>query len=210
MAVQNIVSMKKLLTFVMAAGISIASFAQTEAIKIGTAVPASKTTLTNIDGKETNLEKETKKNGLLVMFSCNTCPYVVANEERTVEILKYAQTKNIGVVVVNSNEAQRSGVDSKDAMSNYAKKLDYKWAYTVDQNHVVADAFGATKTPEVFLFDGKGILAYHGAIDDSPKEATEVKTKHLKNAIDQMTSGKEVSVKTSKSIGCTIKRLATK
>ena len=202
--------MKKIFSFVIAAGISIASFAQTEAIKIGTAVPASNTTLTDISGKETTLAKETKKNGLLVMFSCNTCPYVVANETRAVDILTYAQSKNIGVVVINSNEAQRSGVDSEEAMKAYAKKLNYKWSYTVDKNSVVADAFGATKTPEVFLFDAKGLLAYHGAIDDSPKEESEVKAKHLHNAIDELTAGKDIKVKTSKSIGCTIKRVAAK
>jgi hypothetical protein len=142
------------------------------------------------------------------MFSCNTCPYVIKNQERTRQILAYAQSKKIGVTVLNSNEAYRGKEDSYDAMKAYAKDQQYNWIYAIDKNHVLADAFGATRTPECFLFDGNGVLVYHGAIDDSPTDATAVKRTHLKEAIDEMMGGKQVTVTTSRSIGCAIKRLS--
>ncbi|MEI2737605.1 MAG: hypothetical protein V9F01_02335 [Chitinophagaceae bacterium] len=75
------------------------------------------------------------------------------------------------------------------------------------RTHVLADAFGANRTPECFLFDGEGKLVYHGAIDDNPSDASAVSRKHLVAAIDEINAGKEVSVKESRSVGCTIKRI---
>ena len=104
----------------------------------------------DISGKEVSLNDAQKKNGLLVMFSCNTCPYVIKNESRTREISKYATENNVGVIIVNSNEAYRSGEDSYDAMKEYGKKQDYKWYYVVDKNSELADAFGAKEPQNAF------------------------------------------------------------
>src|SRR5439155_14504894 len=145
-------------------------------------------------------------NGLLVMFSCNTCPYVIRNQARTREICQYAATKNIGVILLNSNEGQRDGDDSFEEMKLYAKAQNYRWYYAVDHNNELADAFGANRTPECFLFDKSARLVYHGAIDDNPADDSHVKRRHLQNAMDEMLSGKEVSVKTYRSMGCGIKR----
>jgi thioredoxin-related protein len=160
-----------------------------------------------VSGKQKSLQELATKKGLLVMFSCNTCPYVIKNQERTAEINKYAAKNGFGVVVVNSNEAQRSSDDSFDAMKKYADDQKYTWAYAVDKNSSIADAFGANRTPECFLFDGNMKLAYHGAIDDNPSDASDVKRHHLKEAIDELNAGKDISVKESRSVGCTIKRL---
>lgn len=143
----------------------------------------------------------------MVMFSCNTCPYVIKNQQRTNEICAYAQKNNIGVVLLNSNEKLRGNEDSHEAMKAYAKEQGYKWHYVIDKNHEVADAFGANRTPENFLFNADGKLVYHGAIDDNPNDASAVSRKHLKEAIDELVNGKDISVKTSRSVGCTIKRL---
>ena len=140
------------------------------------------------------------------MFSCNTCPYVIKNQKRTIEIMNYAQKMNIGVIVLNSNEALRGDEDSFDAMKSYAKDQGYQWNYVVDKNNEVADAFGANRTPECFLFNNDLKLVYHGAIDDNPSDATAVDKHHLKNAINELTAGKEITVKESRSVGCTIKR----
>ncbi|MEI9810678.1 MAG: redoxin family protein [Bacteroidota bacterium] len=113
----------------------------------------------------------------------------------------------IGVVLLNSNEAYRDKGDSYDDMKEYAKKLNYKWNYVVDEKSAMADAFGATRTPEVFLFDKSGKLVYHGAIDDNANGADEVTRKHLSIAIDELGAGKDVSTKQTKSVGCGIKRL---
>lgn len=174
---------------------------------IGADMPKTDVKMKDISGKEITLKDAVKKNGLLVMFSCNTCPYVIKNQQRTNEAGNYATAKNIGFILVNSNEGQRSDEDSYAAMQQYAKKQGYKWNYVVDENSVLADAFGAKKTPECYLFNSDGKLVYHGAIDDNPSDESSVNRKHLKEAMDQLLKGEDISVKTSKSVGCSIKRL---
>lgn len=178
-----------------------------EPLEIGSSIPKTDVKLKDISGKEITLADAKKQNGLLVMFSCNTCPYVIKNQSRTNEICQYALSKGFGVVVLNSNEAQRSGPDSYEDMKDYAKAQGYSWYYAVDKNNELADAFGATRTPECFLFDKSGKLVYHGAIDDSPADISRVSRGHLKEAINEAVSGKDVSVKKSKSVGCGIKRI---
>jgi hypothetical protein len=142
------------------------------------------------------------------MFSCNTCPYVIKYQERTKEICAYALKMNYGGIVLNSNEAKRTDDDSYDEMKKYYKNQQYNWLYAIDANSAIADAFGANRTPECFLFDKNLKLAYHGAIDNNPSgETTDVRN-HLRVAIDELTGGKDVSIKTSRSVGCTIKRKA--
>lgn len=175
-------------------------------LPIGSKIPKGEVKMKDIDGKETTLKDGFKPNGLLVMFSCNTCPVVKQYQDRTREISKYALANNIGVILLNSNEGTRDDDDSFEAMKNYAKKQGYTWSYVVDQNSVVANAFGASRTPECFLFNKDENLVYHGAIDDNPSDAGNIKRTHLKEAINEMVSGKEVAVKTSRSVGCTIKR----
>jgi thioredoxin-related protein len=161
----------------------------------------------DISGKEVTLKSASKENGLLVMFTCNTCPYVIKNQGRTKEICQYASSKGIGVILLNSNEANRQGDDSMDEMKAYAKNQNYDWFYAVDKNNELADAFGASRTPECYLFDKSGKLVYHGAIDDNPGDKSKVSRKHLQQAMDESVSGKEISVKTTRSVGCGIKRI---
>jgi len=92
-------------------------------------------------------------------------------------------------------------------MKKYAEDHGYKWYYAVDKNSELADAFGASRTPENFLFDKNGKLVYHGATDDNPGDGSKVQRKHLYEALTEMLNGKEVRVKTSRSVGCGIKRL---
>jgi thioredoxin-related protein len=176
-------------------------------LPLGALIPSPDVKMKDISEKTVSLKDAKTDKGLLVMFSCNTCPYVIKNQSRTNEVCKYAQDKGLGVAILNSNEAKRGEDDSYNDMKAYAKEQGYNWYYLVDQNHVLADAFGANRTPECFLFDGEGKLVYHGAIDDNPSDASSVNRKHLVLAIDEMNAGKEISVKQSKSVGCTIKRL---
>jgi thioredoxin-related protein len=176
-------------------------------LPIGSPMPKVEVKMKTVDGKEVSLSDAKGKNGLLVMFSCNTCPYVVKNQSRTAEACKYAMSKDFGVIILNSNEASRSGGDSFDEMKEYAKNQNYSWKYAVDKNSVLADAFGANRTPECYLFDKNGKLVYHGAIDDNPSDASSVSRKHLIVAIDESHAGKEVSQKQSRSVGCGIKRI---
>jgi peroxiredoxin len=200
--------MKKIL-FTVAAMVTIATLAFTtgDPLQIGSAMPKANLKMQDISGKEIAMKDAKKENGVLVMFSCNTCPYVIKNQERTIAISKYATENKVGVIILNSNEALRGDDDSYAAMQAYAKEQGYQWNYVVDKGHEVADAFGANRTPECFLFDKNLKLVYHGAIDNSASDATAVTRIHLQEAINEMIAGKEVAVKESRSVGCTIKRI---
>lgn len=200
--------MKKILLSAFAIlAIVLVSFAPLSELPIGADMPKADVKMKDVSGKEVSLKDAALKNGLLVMFSCNTCPWVIRNQSRTNEICKYALSKKVGVILINSNEGQRGNDDSFNAMKKYADDQGYGWYYTVDKNSVLADAFGAKRTPEVFLFNKEGKLVYHGAIDDNPNDGSSVKRKHLQEAIDEILNDKEVSVKTSRSQGCSIKRI---
>ena len=198
--------MKKLSVFVVLGAIALFGFMPSPVLEIGSSLPKGNIKMKDITGKEVSIKDAEGKNGVLVMFSCNTCPYVIKNQARTNEIMSYALSQGVGVIILNSNEAYRDKDDSFNDMKAYAKAQGYKWYYTLDKDHEIADAFGATRTPEIFLFNKTEKLVYHGAIDDSPADASAVKRHHAKEAIDEMLAGKDVSVKTSKSIGCSIKR----
>jgi thioredoxin-related protein len=177
-----------------------------EILTIGANMPKGDIKMKDVNGSIVSLNEAKTSNGLLVMFSCNTCPYVIKNQGRTREICAFAAENKIGVAIVNSNEGNRDSDDSYAAMQAYAKAQNYKWHYVLDSNNEIADAFGAKRTPECYLFDKSGKLIYHGAIDDSPADISAVKRTHLKEAIQEMVGGKDVSVKESRSVGCGIKR----
>lgn len=175
-------------------------------LSIGDKAPSPDTKMKDISGKSLSFNDVKKKNGLLVVFSCNTCPWVIRNQQVATEGYGYALSKEVGVIVLNSNEGQRDAADSKDAMAEYAKDQNYRWPYVIDENSMMANAFGAKVTPECYLFDKDMKLVYHGAITDNPKTPSESTRDHLKVAIDELVSGKTVSMSTSKAMGCSIKR----
>lgn len=196
--------MKKIITS-LAIFLTITSYGQ-KSIPVGTALPLGNVKMKDISGKQVSIQDAMKANGVLVMFSCNTCPYVIKNQGRTKELADYAKANQIGTILLNSNEGSRDGVDSYNEMQHYAKDQGYDFYYAVDAASRLADAFGATRTPEVFLFDAKGILQYKGAIDDNPTDPKNVKRVHSHQAIQEMAGGKPVSIKESRSLGCAIKR----
>ncbi len=185
---------------------ALTAFKITSVLPLGSALPKGEVTMKDIREEDISMKDAARKNGLLVMFTCNTCPYVVKNQERTRAICKYALQNNIGVILLNSNEGDRDGGNSFAAMRQYAKTQNYEWYYVVDKNNEIADAFGANRTPENFLFDKNLKLVYHGAIDNNPSDAGRVTRQHLKEAINDILSGKEIVVKESRSMGCTINR----
>lgn len=200
--------MKKILFgFIAVASLATLAFTYGDPLQIGSTMPKADLKMQDISGKNVAMKDAKKDNGILVMFSCNTCPYVVKNQERTVAISKFATENKVGVIILNSNEALRGDDDSYAAMQTYAKDQGYQWNYVIDKNHEVADAFGANRTPECFLFDKNLKLVYHGAIDNSPQDEAAITRVHLKEAITEMVGGKEVTVKESRSVGCTIKRM---
>lgn len=179
-----------------------------EQLEIGAKAPKTDLSLTNIDGKSVTLNELKKENGLCVIYSCNTCPWVIAWEDRYNEIYKQCEADGIGFVLVNSNEAKRSGDDSLDEMKKHAGEKGYEsFAYVVDKNHELADAFGATKTPDVFLFNGDMELVYKGAIDDNSKDKSSVSEPYLINAVKALSKGEQIDPATTKALGCSIKRI---
>lgn len=199
--------MKKILSLFLAAGIGLAAFAQEKSMSLGTKLPESGYQATNVfDGKSLSLQQAGTDKGLLVVFTCNTCPFVIRNIERTGEILKYAQAKGIGIVFINSNEAQRNDADAIKPMIEFGREQHYP-NYLVDKNSALADIFGASHTPEVYLFNGAQELVYKGAMDDNPANPSEAKTMYLQNAIDNLLAGKAIEPNETKSVGCSIKRI---
>lgn len=209
--IPNIPKMKKTHRFIaIMALMTIATLAFKPAInpelEIGAPIPKAGVKMKDVSGKDISLADVKKDKGLLVIFSCNTCPFVKLSESRIKELTTEATKNNIGVIIINSNEAQRGDEDSFDAMKEYAKEQGYTCSYVVDKNSEVADAFGATRTPHCFLFDKKG-LVYRGAIDDNVKDSDAAKEHYLKDAIEAVVKGTEVKTNSTKSVGCGIKRL---
>ncbi len=178
-------------------------------LEIGTVIPKSDIKMKDaVSGKDLSLTEIKSQNGLLVFFSCNTCPYVKMYQERMSDYVLFAQQEKLGIAYINSNESYRDKDDSYEAMQTYAKDNKIGVPYLVDQNSEIADAFGATRTPEVFLFDKEGKLIYKGAIDDNPKSMEEIKGFYLRDAIRSVSKGQKLTTSSTKSIGCTIKRKA--
>jgi len=182
--------------------------AQGDKMKPGDDLPTTETTLRNANGGSTTLQQAARENGLLVMFSCNTCPFVIKNEPITKQAMTYAAAHHVGMIIINSNEAQRGDADSYDAMKKFAKEQGYSVPYVVDQDSKLADIFGANHTPEVFLFNSKNKLIYKGAMNDNPSDPKGYKKMYIEDAINAMIAGKEMDPKTTKSVGCSIKRKA--
>ena len=196
----------------IAAGLSLVALAafrpltDYNSLEIGKTVPKDGVKMQDISGKQVSLSDAKRKNGLLVIFSCNTCPFVVKNESRLKAISLYALKSDFGVITVNSNEGQRDGDDSFDAMKKYQAEKEFGGYYVIDKNDEIANAFGASHTPETYLFNKEGVLVYKGAIDDSPRDESSVKTHFLKDALDATVQGHTVKTTSTKSVGCSIKR----
>ena len=178
-----------------------------ETLKVGAEAPMEKYEMQATDGSKKSLSSLSGENGLLVIFSCNTCPFVIKWEDRYPELNKLTKESGMGFVLVNSNQAKRNGDDSMDKMIAHAKEKGYAdIPYVVDENSKLANAFGAKTTPHVFLFDKKMKLVYEGAIDDNFKDASSVSNPYLRNAIHNLLSNKKIDPNNTKSVGCSIKR----
>lgn len=185
---------------------SFTKFPTPEELAINAAIPMADYKMKDVSGKEVSLNDIKTAKGLLVIFSCNTCPYVKLSASRIKEYSDFCQANGIGCVLVNSNEAQRSEDDSYAEMVKYYGAQQFKCAYTVDEKSQLANAFGAGRTPQCFLFNTKGLI-YKGAIDDNVKDPAAVKDPYLKNALNSLLKNETPKVQETKSIGCTIKRL---
>ena len=194
---------------VVCAGILSISFMKSaliEELPINAAIPQADYKMKDVSGNNISLNEIKTAKGLLVIFSCNTCPYVKLSESRIKEYSDFCIANGIGCALVNSNEAQRNEDDSFDEMSKYYASQKLKCIYAVDEKSQLANAFGASRTPQCFLFNAKGLI-YKGAIDDNVKDPAGVKSPYLKEALTALVKNETPKTQETKSIGCTIKRV---
>ena len=176
-------------------------------LNIGEKMPMHTKVFEDINEKNTNLSRNLKENGLLVIFTSNTCPFVVMWEDRYEILEKRCRESNIGLVYVNSNQAKRDGDDSIEEMKKHSKKMNYSFPYLIDVNSELANAFGAKTTPHIFLFNNNKELVYKGAIDDNYKSVDNVKSEYLLDALKEVYTQKSITISETKAVGCSIKRV---
>jgi peroxiredoxin len=166
--------------------------------------PAPPFALPAVGGEQVALSDLADRAAVAVVFSCNHCPYVRAWEDRLNDIAHDYEPRGVAVVAINSNDAASYPADSFDAMAERAREKGFAFPYAQDASQEVARAYGASRTPEVFLLDGARRLAYHGAIDDST-EPEAVRVPYLRQALDAVLSGQAPPAAETGVVGCTVK-----
>jgi peroxiredoxin len=164
--------------------------------------------LKNVDNEMVSLSDYTDAKGFIVIFSCNHCPYVIAYEDRIIDLHKKYEPKGFPVVAINSNDPEVQPEDSFEKMKERSKTKKIPFDYLFDEGQKVYPAYGATRTPHVFLLNKVNndlVVEYIGTIDDNYKDASAVKEKYLENAIDALLAGEKPKVTETKAIGCSIK-----
>lgn len=174
-------------------------------LALGSPAPMRDLMMKSVDGHERSIASVAGRKGTLVVFTCNTCPYARGWEDRIALIGNAAVKRGLGVIAVNANDPELNSGDSFDGMIARAKKLGLKFPYAVDATSDLARAFGASATPEAFLFDAKGQLVYHGTVDDNMRDPKAVKDPWLRQAVDAVAAGHPVATAETKAMGCSIK-----
>lgn len=173
-------------------------------LDLGTAAPDIR--LADANGKMYDLADQSIDRGLLVIFMCNHCPFVIHIREKLVELIKQYQQQGISVVVINSNDYTAHPDDSPERMAQDSDKFAYSFPYLVDEDQTVAQAYKAACTPDLYLFDGDKKLVYRGQFDGSrPGNTIAVTGADLSAAVDQLVEGRQIEVSQQPSLGCNIK-----
>jgi peroxiredoxin len=184
--------------------IATTQFTQASELSLGAAAPAF--ALKNVDGKTVSLKDYVESKGLVVIFSCNSCPYAQAYQDRIIQLAKDYQPKGVPVVVISANDPKKRPDDSPENLAKRAADKNYPFPYLYDETQGVARSYGATNTPHAFVFDNNLKLIYRGRIDDNTEEA-KVKKQDVRNALDLLLAGTPAKIETAvtKPFGCTIK-----
>jgi len=173
-------------------------------IPLGTRAPAF--SLLSVDGQMVSLEDFADAKGLLVVFMCNHCPFVVHIAPHLAQLAHEYQQQGIAVVGINANDTATHPQDSPEQMVHEAEAQGYTFPYLFDETQEVARAYSAACTPDFFLFDGQQELIYRGQLDSSrPDSGIPVTGEDLRSALDAMLSGSPISTEQRPSIGCNIK-----
>lgn len=164
--------------------------------------------LKNIDGKKVSLKDFKDAKGYIVVFTCNHCPYAKAYEDRIVALDNKYKKQGYPVIAINPNNPEKLKDDSFENMQVRAKEKGFTFPYLLDEGQKIYPQYGATKTPHVYVLQktAKGnVVKYIGAIDDNYEDEAAVTKKYVEDAVNSLLKGKEVSVKETKAIGCSIK-----
>ncbi len=164
--------------------------------------------LKNVDDKLVSLKDYSDAKGFVVVFTCNTCPFAKAYEDRIIEIDKKYSKKGYPVIAINPNDPEVSPGDSFENMKKRANEKNYPFPYLFDETQEVYQMYGATKTPHVYVLNKKEddlIVTYIGTIDDNSRNASEVKETYLTNALDALIEGNDPEPNYTKAVGCSIK-----
>jgi peroxiredoxin len=161
--------------------------------------------LPGVDGKTYSFSDFRDKPVLVVMFTCNHCPYVQAYEDRLIEIQGDYSSRQVSLVAINANDAKNYPEDSFPNMVKRAKTKGYNFPYLRDEGQTVASAYGATYTPEIFVLDRERRLQYAGRIDDNWQQPEKATSHDLRNAIEALLNKKPVPKAETHAIGCTVK-----
>ncbi len=162
-------------------------------------------TLPCTDGHKHSLSDWQDRPVLVIIFSCNHCPYAQAWEQRIIDLQAQFKPQGVKFAVINANDPVKYPADSFDEMKKRAKEKGYNFPYLWDESQEVARAYGATRTPEVFVFDADRRLRYHGAVDDNFEDPNAVTQHYLRDAIEALLAGQEPPVAETPPVGCTIK-----
>jgi peroxiredoxin len=180
----------------------------TNGYAIGDAV--SDINLKDVNGKMVSYSNYPEARGFIVIFTCNTCPYAVASEDRIIALDAEFRGKGYPVIAINPNNPKAQPDDTFELMQAKAMDKGFTFPYLYDASSMVYAEYGAKKTPHVYLLqreDGKNIVKYIGAIDDNVRNGNAAKERFLANAVNELIAGKEISVKETKAIGCSVKVL---
>ena len=164
--------------------------------------------LKNVDGTMVSLSDFDSAKGFLVIFTCNTCPYAQAYEDRIIALDANYKQQGVPVIAINPNDPSAKPGDSFAKMKERAINKGFSFPYLIDEGQNIYPQYGATRTPQVFLLEktAKGnVVKYIGAIDDNYQDASQVDEKFVENAVDAMLAGNEINPKTTKAIGCGIR-----
>jgi peroxiredoxin len=164
--------------------------------------------LENIDGTFVSLSDFEEAKGFIVVFTCNTCPYAVAYEDRIEALNKMYASKGYPVVAIMPNNIEIKPGDSLSAMKQRAKEKGFTFPYLIDREQTIFPQYGATKTPHVYILEktnDTNVVRYIGAIDDNYKDADAVDKKYVEDAVNALLANKPVPVSKTRAIGCSIK-----
>lgn len=172
-------------------------------LQVGDIAPDFK--LKNVDGKMVSLKDYKDAKGYIVIFTCNTCPWAQAYEDRIIALHNKMAPKGYPVVAIQPNDPSVQPGDSFAEMQKRAKEKGFSFAYLLDEGQEVYPAYGASRTPEVYLLDTNRKLHYTGAIDDNARDASAVTVNYVEAAVAAIEAGKTPDPTLVKAIGCTIK-----